>query len=351
MKMDYLTEFLDYLKYQRGLSENTLQSYEWDLKIFFKWANDRELKVEQVKIKDIDSFLIWLRKNGNCIGTANRRAYCLKSFFRWLLRIEVIDRNPLDLFEQIKAPKLLPKYLTKEQQESLLETAKNGKNKLAWAKKRNYLMFLFLIDTGLRIGELCSIKPTDIDLSGGILRVCGKGSKEREVVLSDRVRKVLGEYLDAIRVIDFDGQVAGPGLASRGFNLKTVTAEFGISHSMAKNAIRGNSRETLARLRAFVKDKIQALPVPWLFFNRRGKQLCQRHAFLVIKRIGRKAGIEGLYPHLLRHTFATNLRRRGADLLLMREALGHASVSTTQIYAHVGNEEYKSQLRNLVNQN
>lgn len=348
--MDYLTEFFDYLRYQRGLSENTLQAYGWDLKIFFKWANDRELKLEQAKVKDIDAFLIWTRKNGNSIQSANRKAYCLKTFYRWLLRIEAIDRNPLDLFNNIKSTKPLPRYLTKDQQEALLEAAKKEKNKLAWAKKRNYLMILFLIDGGLRIGELCGIKPNDIDLGEGVLRVLGKGSKEREVVLSDRVRNAVREYLDAIKTIRFD-QAVGPGLPSRGFNLELVSRELGISHSLATVAVRGKSRKTLERIRAFVKEKIEPLPVPWLFFNRKGKRFCERHAFLVIQRIGKHAGIENLHPHLLRHTFASNLRHRGADLLLMREALGHSSVSTTQIYAHIGNEEYKNQLRNLVNQN
>lgn len=343
--MDYKEDFLDYLRYQRGLSINTLNSYGWDLKIFFKWANERELRPEEAKPRDIDSFLIWYRKNGGSIQSVNRKAYCLKRFYRWLLRIEVIERNPLDLFDNIKGPKPLPQYLTKSQQEALLRVAKKGNNEAAWVNRRNYLMILLLVDSGLRIAELCNLEMKGVNLSEGIIRGTGKGSKEREVVLSDRPQEAPKAYLKMFEKIRFKGATC-PGLASRGWNLKKVADSMGVSHPMSGTAVTGNANRLLGKIRRFVKENLDDLPIRFLFFNKNGKVLSTRHAFRIIQGLGEKAGIKNMHPHTLRHTFATNLRQRGADLLLMREALGHSSVSTTQIYAHNGNDE-----KRLVNLN
>lgn len=348
--MDYRSDFLDYLKFHRSLAENTIKSYEWDLKIFFQWADQRGFRPEEAKPKDIDAFIIWTRKNGSSIQTANRKASCLKTFYRWLLRIEVIERNPLDLFENIKGPRHLPRYLTKEQQELLLKTAKKGNGEIPWMDGRNYLVVLLLIDSGLRISELCSLQMKDVNLKEGILRILGKGGKEREVVLSDRVRRAIGKFLAMIEKIRFDG-ATGPGLASRGLTLKGVSKQLGVSYGWAYQTVHGKSKKGLRKINTFMKKNINELPIPFLFFNKHGKRLGSRHAFRIIQELGKKSEIENLYPHMLRHTFASNIRQRGGDLLLMREALGHSSVNTTQIYAHIGNEQYKSQLRNLINQN
>jgi site-specific recombinase XerD len=291
--MDYVEEFLDFCQYQRSLSENTVNAYRWDLKIFMDWIKNKGLDVTMIKIRDIDSFIISLRKIGKSIQTVNRKIYCLKAFYRYLQRIEVIDRNPLDFIKNIRQPKLLPKYLTEDQQKALLKVSIDGykdhPNKWGrWLKDRDCLLVLILLDTGLRINELCSIKKSDINLEEGILKVIGKGGKEREIILSDRC-------IEAIKKCPWNG-----------------------------------SEEIL-------------------FFNQWRKNLNTRHAFRIVKEIGRKAGIENLHPHLLRHTYATNLRRKGGDLLLIKEALGHSSVSTTEIYAHIGGQEYKEKLRSLIN--
>lgn len=344
-----IDQFLDFLHYQKGLAENTLKAYGWDLKIFFQWASERELRPEQAKIKDIDAFLIWIQKSGSSVQSANRKAYCLKTFYRWLLRIEAIDRNPLDLFDSIKSPKILPRYLSRDEQEGLLKAAREGNTDFPWINARNYLMVLLLLDSGLRIGELCGLQMKDLNLSEGILRVLGKGSKEREVVLSDRVREAIGEFLTRIEKIEFQGDGVGPGLASRGLTLEKISKQMGHAHLWASNPVRGKSKRGLEKLRAFVRKNIEELPIKFLFFNERGKPLGTRHAFRIVRDLGIQAGIEGLYPHMLRHTFASNLRSRGADLLLMREALGHSSVSTTQIYAHLSGGHYREQLKALVN--
>ena len=228
--MDYKADFLDYLQYHRNLSENTLHSYGFDLREFLQWINQREVRPEDVKLRDIDAFIIWLKKKGNKVQSVNRKAYALKTFYRFLLRNEVVQKNPLEFFENIKGPKLLPHYLTREQQEGLLKAAKEGNTDAPWIDARNHLVVLLLIDSGLRISELCNLQMKDINLGEGVLRVLGKGSKEREVILSDRVQAALREFLGRIEKIEFQGDGIGPGLASRGLTMGKVGKEMGKSN-------------------------------------------------------------------------------------------------------------------------
>jgi site-specific recombinase XerD len=209
------------------------------------------------------------------------------------------------------------------------------------------MIHLFL-DTGLRVSELCTLEVRNLNLSEGVLKVFGKGSKEREVVLSDRLMKAIREYLDMVSQIELDHTV-GPGLPSRGVNLSAVAKEIGITWSSAYAAISGHSVKRLEQLRSFVDDRIRPLPMKYLFFNQQGRPMNTRHVFRLVQKIGSRAGIPDLYPHMLRHTYATNLRRKGGDLLLIKESLGHSSVSTTEIYAHIGNGEYREKLRSLIN--
>jgi site-specific recombinase XerD len=350
--MDYLQEFLDFCQYQRGLSPNTQRGYASDLFQYFQWLNTKGIDPVSVKVRDIDSFLIWLRKEKSIsIQSLNRKMYCLKSFYRWLQRIEAIEKNPLDLFQNTKQPKLLPRYLTEEQQNALLLASQNGNHRNQrnhWLGKRDYLMILLFLDTGLRVSELCTLEVRNLNLSEGALKVIGKGSNEREVVLSDRLIKAIREYLDMVSSIELNHAV-GPGLPSRGVNLGAVAKEMGISRNSASGALFGNSKKRLKQLRSYVDDRIRPLPIKYLFFNQRGKPMNTRHIFRLVQGIGSRAGIPDLYPHALRHTFATNLRRKGGDLLLIKESLGHSSVSTTEIYAHLGDGEYKERLRRLVN--
>jgi integrase/recombinase XerC len=272
---------------------------------------------------------------------------CFKTFYRWLLRIEVIEKNPMYLFQNTKRPQRIPRYLTNEPQEALLMSAQNGDYKKPWINKRNYLMILFLLNTGVRIGELCNLELKNINLDEGIFRVIGKGNKEREMVLSSLLKEEIKEYLGM--VTDSKFEVSSPFLPSRGFNIKTFAKEIKIPFFSVVNALGGNSRKTMEKIQAFADEKIKPLPVKFLFFNETGKPMITRHTFRIVREIGDRAGIDSLHPHVLRHTFATNLRERGADLLLMKEALGHSSVNTTQIYAHIGNGKYKSELRKFIN--
>ena len=211
--------------------------------------------------------------------TVNRKVVVLRSFYEWLRRVEVVKENPLDFVKSLKQPKTLPKYLTEEQQKALLQASNDGShhhpNKWGhWLKNRDRLMILLLLDTGLRISELCAIKKTDIDLEEGSIRIFGKGAKERFVILSDRCISAIRECL--------------------------------------KN---GNGSDEI------------------LFFNQQKRHLTKHAPCLPARAGNRRKGRdqESFGPHWLRHSFATNLRRKGADLLLIKETMG------TCVSLHHGN--------------
>ncbi|MFH0789960.1 MAG: tyrosine-type recombinase/integrase [Pseudomonadota bacterium] len=349
-QMDYKEGFLTFCRFHRNLSENTIRSYEFDLRQFFEWLNKNQIEITSITIKNLDAFLIWLKQLGITVSTVNRHMYCLKSFYRWLMRIEAVNRNPLEAFQNARDKKRLPKYLNSEQQEALLLAARNGKYNAPWLGQRNYLIILFLLDTGVRIGELCTLEVGSIDLNEGFAMVIGKGDKEREVVLSDRLKDAIKAYLAMVNASELKGCV-GPILASRGFTLRSACKEMDICYKSVRAVLDyGYQGEINRKLQRFVKEKIRPLPIKFLFFNEHGVPVIQRHAFRIVKEIGKRAGIPDLHPHALRHTAATNLRERGAELILIKEALGHSSVSTTEMYAHVGNGRYREEMKRLLNQ-
>jgi site-specific recombinase XerD len=206
------------------------------------------------------------------------------------------------------------------------------------------------LDTGLRISEAVNIRVSDLDLKEGVVRVRGKGNKERIVILSDRVIAAIEKYLKTIDTLELNGTVP-PGLCHRGFNILQITKELGIPGGSIYCAINQKPIRSglMKKLKTYIENKVKTVPLGFLFSNLGGEKLGTRHAFRIIKEIGKKAGIKDLHPHTLRHTHATNLRRKGADLLLIKESLGHSSVQTTEVYAHLGNDEYREKMRQLIN--
>jgi site-specific recombinase XerD len=357
--MDYLQDFLDFTQYVRGRANNTIQGYRFDLREFLTWLQGRGLEPQNVKSTVIDSFLIYLKKEkANSPATVNRKLYCLKNFYKWLLRNDVIQKDPLQYCDRLKEASKLPHYLTPQEQEPLILAAREGTTAQrigSYARERGYILTLLLLDCGLRIQEACSLKVPDINLEDGTLRITGKGGKERIGILSDRLISALKEYLSKVTEIDLERKNR-PGIAARGLKLNDVVRGSGIPwgtvveiaianrHKLNRNLDGGRKRE----LQTFINEKVKPLPLKFLLFNRGGKPLNTRQAFRIVREIGRKAGIE-IHPHLLRHSFAINLRRRGGDLMLLKEALGHSSVITTQIYAGFTDGEFKERMRQLVN--
>src|SRR4030043_1755276 len=227
--MDYLQDFLDFCKYQRGLADLTIDSYRFQVSEYLDWLKAGDLTLDAVKVRDIDAYLISLRKKGgNAVQTVNHKMYCLKTFYRWLQRIEVVKANPLEVFQNSRTAKPLPRYLTQEEQTALLLASQNWdgtKHRDTWQRKREYLMILFFLDTGLRVSELVNIKMQDLNLSEGILRVMGKGGKEREVILSDRLLKAIQDYLVILDNLQIVKKVVPPGLPAREVTMKKIHQE------------------------------------------------------------------------------------------------------------------------------
>ena len=354
--MDYLQDFLSFVQYVHGRSDNTVNGYRWDLSCFLDWVKLTGHDVTTLRPVDIDEFFIFLRKEKeNTAKTVNRKRSALNMFYRWLLRKELISKNPMDQVSRMKEPSKLPHYLTPPEQEALILAAQNGDAHhliRAYSKERAYLLILLLLDCGLRIQEACSLKVEDVNLEEGVLKVKGKGQKERIAILSDRLKSAIEEYLNKVTEIDIERKVK-PGIAARGLNLPKVAKLSGIPYGEVTELIVARREGRIGakrdkQLQTFINEKVRPLPLQYLLFNRGGRPLNTRQAFRIVRDIGRRVGVE-IHPHLLRHSFAVNLRRKGADSFLLREALGHASVLTTQIYCGFTDGEFKNRMKELIN--
>ena len=247
--------------------------------------------------------------------------------------------------KKIDSPKLkrsLPKYLALEQQEKLLDyfdTRQGNRAMSPMIRKRDKALTMVLLDAGLRVSELCNIKIPDLDLPHNILKINGKGDKEAEVFLSDRVIKTLEYYIENVR----------PHLLRRGF-IEKRSKVFCVrrydkrahGEKVFKNCESKEEAEN-ALYEGLSGDR------GYLFARDGEKKLDTRHIYRILYLAGKSLGFK-VHPHLLRHTFASNLRRKGADLLLIKEALRHSDVSTTQIYAHISNERYKAEIGKYLNE-
>ncbi len=349
---DLLQGFLDYCKFNRALVENTIRSYAYDVGEYLAWLKRIERTVETAKLVDLDDYLIFLAKSGNKNSTVNRKIYALRMFYRWLQRREIIRDNMTIHLRNLKQPQRLPHFLTLDQQEALLKEAKKSNSKPAWMRERDYLLMLFLIDTGLRVDEASRVRLQDLDLKEQVFQVIGKGDKQRLVVISDRLKLAIERYLKRIEKLKLGAIAEFAGFAARGLSSEDVAAEIGTSAkavriAMARQGEYTRRPRTITKIRAFWR-KAQTTPQKLLFFNRMGEPLITRYIFRIVKDLGRKIGVRDLHPHMLRHTFATNLRRKNADLLLIKEALGHSSVSTTEMYAHIADEQYRKSMRELL---
>jgi integrase/recombinase XerC len=362
----YVEEFLDYHKYQRNHSDSTVYSYRFNVLEFFKWLSEKGIEGDKVRVREMDLYTNHLLKeNGNSPATVNRKGVALKMFYKYLMRMEVVDKNPFLLFDSMRLPQRLPKVLNQEQQEALLNAAldpklnvgwrppcsnnsrrtySNNSDRAKWLRERDYLLIMCLIDTGLRVAELCGIQVENLDLEDCSMRVVGKGNKERIVVFSDGLAAGIRDYLKAI-----EKSSLVPLLPSRGTSLDAVLKELGMKRLVRSSYTNPYPGARLKDLRTYAKQKIKPLPMKYLFFNRSGKPMSTRHVFRILKVLGEKIGIQGLHPHKLRHTHATNLRMKGGDLGLIQAQLGHVSIATTQIYAHLETPEFKSRMRALLN--
>jgi integrase/recombinase XerD len=280
-----IESFLDALWMERGLSENTLASYGADLRGFAAWRKDKGLlKIESA---DIEAYLAYRYEQKASSRTAARLLSSLRRFFQYQYREGRIAQNPTLNIDNPRIGRPLPDSLTEEEVESLLNTPEETKPEGI----RDRAMLELLYATGLRVSELVGLTYDQINLNQGVVRVLGKGNKERLVPLGEEAEYRINRYLAEARL----------------------------------DLIKGHGQ------------------VPYLFVTRRGGSMTRQAFWYMIKRRAQQAGItKHLSPHTLRHAFATHLLNHGADLRVVQMLLGHSDLSTTQIYTHVANQRLKS---------
>jgi len=282
---NHIGAYLNYVRVERGLAPNTVAAYRRDLEKFAGFCLQKKLKLTKVRREQIVDFLGSLYSDKLDSRTVARQLVSLRNFFRFLRQENVIRGEPTEHIEAPRVWKRLPKFLTLEEVERLL-TPPGGRTPM---DLRDQAMLEVLYATGLRVSELVSLKVSDVQLEAGYLRCFGKGSKERVVPLGKSAIRVLEDYL-------------------------------------------GQARPKLARGRA----------VPHVFLSRRGGGMTRQNFWRLLRRRAGAVGVHPrLSPHVVRHSFATHLLERGADLRSVQLLLGHADISTTQIYTHVAQGRLK----------
>jgi integrase/recombinase XerD len=278
---DQIQDFLQYLVVERGLSRNTIESYKRDLTQYSHYLSkvDQLVSAEEISRNSIISYLHHLKDGGKASSTVARNIASIRSFHQFMLREKMSSHDPSVHIETPKADRKLPKVLSTEEVEALLE-GPSGNDAFA---QRDKAMLELLYATGMRVSELVDLNVSDAHLEMGFIMCRGKGNKERIIPLGKMAKNSVEKYLATGR------------------------------HELG----RGKRPDAL-------------------FLNHHGNRLSRQGFWKILKQLARKANIQKeLTPHTLRHSFATHLLENGADLRAVQEMLGHADISTTQIYTHV----------------
>lgn len=285
-------EFLTWLTVERGRAPSTVEAYRRDLERYSAWLVGRGLTVPIVAETDVLAYVGSLSASGLSAATVKRATVAVRSMHRYLAVEEVVSHDPGADVETPRVPAGLPKALSEAEVTSLLDGVAGDRP----VDRRDRAMLEVLYGTGLRIAELVGLSLADVDLDGSLLRAFGKGRKERIVPLGRLARQSLETWLDP------GGR---PAIASKGFKRR---------------------------------DDAEAM-----FLNQRGGRLTRQGAWLVIKDRAAAVGLgDRVWPHVLRHSCATHMLERGADIRAVQELLGHASISTTQTYTKVTTERLRS---------
>jgi integrase/recombinase XerD len=285
-------EFLSWLAVERGRATNTLAAYRRDLLAYERFLTDRGLKLAGVGETDVQDYLAELRAGGRAPATVARALVALRSLHRFLLDEGLVASDPTGDVGAPKVPQGLPKALNEDEVARLLG-AVVGEDAPA---RRDRAILELLYGTGMRISELVGLSLGDVGLDEGALRVFGKGSKERVVPLGRYARDALDEWL---------------ATTGRG------------AMAPARWARRGDSEA--------------------VFLNNRGVRLSRQGAWGIVRRYGDMAGLgDRLTPHVLRHSCATHMLDHGADIRVVQELLGHAAITTTQLYTKVSTERLRA---------
>lgn len=314
-----LREFLDFLRFNRNASEHTVRAYESDLEQFVELAARAagrpraELTAADFSHDAIRAFLGELHRAGLSRGSAGRKLSAVRTFARYLRREGAVEDDPAALIAAPRRDQTLPAHLSVDEMNRLLETP----DRSTPLGRRDQAILELFYASGLRVGELVGLDLMDVNLSSRVVRVMGKGGKERQVPINQSAAQAIRAWLT-----DRDAFVRGPAGAARD------TAPAGARWS---DVPKGRARAALARRAS--RHRGPEMP---LFVNYRGGRLTPRSVHRLVRRyVALCSARFGISPHALRHSFATHLLERGADLRGIQELLGHARLSTTQKYTHV----------------
>ena len=280
-----IDDFLNYCVFEKGLSDKTCESYKYDLKVYKEYLEKNHItSVDKIKTKTIEDYLKYRNETDESLSTIAHNLTVIKNFHSYLLRTKIVD---CDISENISRPKLrktIPRAISINDINKLL----NIELKTPF-DYRNKAMMELMYGTGLRVSELISLDVHSIDFQNCVIRIVGKGSKERIVPIGEYSLYYLKLYLDK-------------------------------------------------RYELLKKEQCNAL-----FLNNHGKRMTRQGFFKNLKQILKKQGLDSeIHPHTLRHSFATHLLENGADLRSIQELLGHSDISTTKIYTHVSDNKVKS---------
>lgn len=287
----YLKSFIAYLSVEKNFSDYTVSAYKSDLVSFFIWTNNQS--PEKVTYNQLREYLHFIQKFNYKKTTVARKIASLRTFFKYLYKSQFIEVNPAENISAPKKPKSLPKFLTDDEMNKILDNIKIDTP----AGLRNKAILELLSATGMRVSELSNLNFEDLNLDENEITVFGKGAKERIVLISERAKKYLVQYIDVARPL------------------------------IVKNAP--------------MQELTESSPV---FINKTGYRLQSKTIRVVINDLVNKIQLpKHVTPHVFRHSFATRMLEHGADLRVVQELLGHASISNTQIYTHVSVQHLKDE--------
>lgn len=285
-------EYLTWLSAERGRAENTVNAYRRDLNAFETFLHSRKRVLCKAREQDIEAYIEQLRDDGLAASSVARKLVSLRNFYAFALEESMVTKDPAALVARPRVPSSLPKALSEAEVEALLN-AVSGNTAVA---RRDRAIFEVLYGTGIRISELTALSLHDVSLSEQTMRVFGKGAKERIVPLGKYAREALHQWLS------IDG------------------------------------RESFIPNRWAHRGDAEAV-----FLSTRGRRLSRSGTWRIIRHYAERAGLgDRVTPHVLRHSCATHMLEHGADIRVVQELLGHASIATTQIYTKVSPERLRS---------
>jgi len=275
VESEYLNKFIEYLKEIKKYSNNTIKAYRIDIEQFLRYFEENNLEVNRDNIRDYISYVFISSKNK---ATLSRKISSLKTFYNYLVKFGVVNKNIFDSISSPKLDKKMPEVLTENELNTFLDSLPEKR----LIDLRNKAIFEFIYATGMRISEVVNLRVEDINFRDNIVRIMGKGKKERIVPFNDFSKKLVLKYMERAR------------------------QEFKID-------------------------------IDYVFLNYRGKKISERSVERILKSVFKDImkSNKNVYPHLLRHSFATHLLQRGANLRVIQELLGHSNLATTEKYTNL----------------